>query len=700
MVTVFPRAVRVAAPFVLALFASARASAQQAASDTLLTVQHYLDWETVADPQISPDGARVLYTRRWVNKLEDRWESEVWLMDADGSRQRFLMKGSAARWSPDGTRIAYLADGEPGGPQIHVRWMDAEGATSQVTRVLRAPSAPKWSPDGTSIAFLMFVPKTTPWAIDLPPAPAGAKWTEPPRVVDRVHYRQDFRGFREGGVNHLFVVTAQGGTPRQLTKGEWNAGATFSGLDFGAGFDWTPDGRTIVIDGVSADDWERRYNESYLYAVEVATGELRQIVDRKGFWSSPAVSPDGKQIAFTGYDWTNQTYRTSDVYVVAPDGSGMRRISGDLDRDPAALRWAPDGSGVWFTVQDRGSQNVRFAATAGGVREVTRGTHMLSLTSAAGTGVAVGIRSAPHEPPDVVRYDLRATDPEIGELTNVNDDVLARIRLGAVEEIWYPSSGGTRVQGWLVKPPGFDPSRKYPLILDIHGGPHAMYNVGFNFPNQNFAAGGYVVLYTNPRGSTGYGTAFGNAIDDAYPSVDYDDLMAGVDAAIARGSIDTDNLFVTGCSGGGVLTSWVIGHTTRFAAAGVRCPVTNWISFAGTTDITDWGFYRFHEPFWKNPDKWLAHSPLMYVDRVKTPTLIMTGEQDLRTPMAQSEEYYQALKQVGVETVLLRFNKEYHGTGSQPSNFMRTQLYLMSWFEKHGTMKKATTEQQPAAGAR
>jgi dipeptidyl aminopeptidase/acylaminoacyl peptidase len=664
--------------------------AQETQSDTLLTVQHFLDWEQVADPQISPDGSQVLFTRRWVDKLEDRWEAQVWIMSADGSKQRFLTEGSAARWSPDGTRIAFLRDGEPQGQQIHVRWMDAEGATSQVTRVLKAPSAPRWSPDGKSLAFLMFVPKSTPWKVDMPAAPAGAKWTDAPRVIDRVHYRQDFRGFREEGVNHLFVVTADGGTPRQLTDGDWNVGATFSGLDFGAGFDWTPDGRSILFDGVKADDWERRYNESYIYAVDVAARAVRQLVDRKGYWTAPVVSPDGKSVAFTGYDWTNQTYRTSDIHVVGMDGSGMQKMSGDLDRDPTSLRWAADGSGVYFQVQDRGSQNVRLALRNGTVRDVTTGTHMLSLTSAATNGTAVGIRSAPKEPPDVVRFDLRRAG-EPTRLTAVNEDVLARIQLGEVEEVWYNSSGDARVQGWIVKPPNFDASKKYPLILEIHGGPHGMYNVGFSYPFQNYAANGYVVLYTNPRGSTGYGTAFGNAIDDAYPSVDYDDLMAGVDAVIAKGYVDASSMFVTGCSGGGVLTSWVIGHTERFAAAGVRCPVINWISFAGTTDVTDWGFYRFHEPFWKNPQKWLDHSPLMYVDRVKTPTLIMTGEEDLRTPMSQSEEYYQALKQVGVETVLLRFNKEFHGTGSQPSNFMRTQLYLMSWFQKWSKGKATTT---------
>src|SRR5688500_12683958 len=208
--------------------------AQETAGDTLLSVRHYLDWETVADPQISPDGSRVIYTRNWINRIEDRWSSELWLMNADGTTRHFLTKGSAARWSPDGTRIAYIADGEPSGPQLHVRWMNDGGATSQVTRVTRAPSAPRWSPDGKYLAFTMFVPKTTPWAIDLPTPPAGAKWSEAPRVIDRVHFRQDFRGFREQGVNHLFIVTADGGTPRQLTEGEWNVGASFSGLDLGA----------------------------------------------------------------------------------------------------------------------------------------------------------------------------------------------------------------------------------------------------------------------------------------------------------------------------------------------------------------------------------------------------------------------------------------------------------------------------------
>jgi dipeptidyl aminopeptidase/acylaminoacyl peptidase len=294
----------------------------------------------------------------------------------------------------------------------------------------------------------------------------------------------------------------------------------------------------------------------------------------------------------------------------------------------------------------------------------------------------VGTRSSYNSPPDIVRIDLRSKSTEPGQLTAVNAGMLSRIKLGSVEKFTYASTGGAKVDGWIVKPPGFDPARKYPLIMEIHGGPHGAYTSGFNFSFQNFASNGFVVLYTNPRGSTGYGSAFGNAIEHAYPSVDYDDLMAGVDTVVGRGYIDTHSMFVGGCSGGGVLSSWVIGHTQRFAAAAVRCPVIDWVSMAGQTDIPLFTYNFFDAPFWEKPEQWLKQSPLMYVGHVTTPTLIMTGELDRRTPIPQSEEYYAALKMRGVPTTLLRFAGEYHGTGSKPSNFMRTQLYMMSWYKR------------------
>jgi dipeptidyl aminopeptidase/acylaminoacyl peptidase len=659
------------------------APASSQAPDTVLTVKDYLDWEDVGDPHISPDGSQIVYTRRWIDRLADRWESALWIMNADGSRNRFLTKGSNARWSPDGTRILYLAEGEPKGSQIFVRWMDAAGATSQITRVMETPRDPAWAPDGRSIAFAMDVPAKTTWEVGMPAPPEGASWTPAPRIVDRLHYRQDRVGFTEPGFMHLFVVPADGGTPRQLTSGEWNVGARFDGLVFRVGFDWVPDGRTIVFEGYRDSPGDDIYRTSHIYRVEVEGGAVQALTTRPGFWANPAVSPDGRLVAYTGYDSSAATYSMSRLYVVGTDGSGARTVSRDLDREPRSLHWAPDGSGVYFTAEDRGTVNVLFAAAEGGVRPVTRGAHVLTLNSLAGDGdlTAVGVRTDPDEPADVVRFSLRRP-AEIRRLTAVNADVLAGRRLGEVEELRYTT--GDSIQGWMVKPPGFDRSRQYPLILEIHGGPFAMYNVGFDFDFQAFAAAGYVVLYTNPRGSTGYGETFSRAIDHAYPSVDYEDLMAGVDAVIGRGIVDTTRMYVGGCSGGGVLSSWVIGHTNRFAAAAVRCPVTNWISMAGQTDIPYFTHSFFQQPFWQSPERWLEQSSLMYAGNVTTPTLIMTGEGDLRTPMPQSEEYFAALKLRGVPTRLLRFHEEYHGTGSKPSNYMRTILYMLGWYGQYG----------------
>src|SRR5205809_775966 len=540
-------------------------TAQETASDTLLTVQHYLDWEQVSDAQISPDGVQIVYTRRWVNKLEDKWESALWIMSADGSHQRFLAKGSNARWSPDGTRIAFLADGEPKGTQLFVRWMDAEGAVTQITRVEETPADPRWSPDGKAISFAMLVPDSTVWKISLPQPPQGAKWTPAPRVVDELHYRQDRVGFMKQGFTHLFLVPAEGGTPRQLTSGHWNVGARFDGLSARVGYDWTADGKTLD-----------------------------------------------------------------------------------------------------FTAPDRGSINVHVTDLGGGVRDVTQGVQVVSLSSVARTLMAVGVGSDPAHPADVVRLDLRKPGSQgLSRLTNVNEDVLANKRLARTEEIWYTSTGGTKVQGWVVKPPSLGPGKRYPLILEIHGGPFAMYNVGFSYMFQNFAANGYVVLFVNPRGSTGYGDGFSNGIDHNYPGPDFDDLMAGVDAVIARGLVDSTRMYVSGCSGGGVLSSWVIGHTTRFAAAAVRCPVIDWIAMAGETDIPLFTYRFFHQPISEKADEWLAHSSLMFVGRVTTPTLLMTGELDRRTPIPQTEEYYAALKMRHVPAVMLRFNEEFHGTGSK-----------------------------------
>jgi dipeptidyl aminopeptidase/acylaminoacyl peptidase len=364
------------------------------------------------------------------------------------------------------------------------------------------------------------------------------------------------------------------------------------------------------------------------------------------------------------------------------DGSRSRLISGDYDRQSGGLQWAPDGSGLYFSVSREGYRSLHFLSVDGGVKQLTDGKQLFTLSSFSQDGTAVATISSAHEPGDLYRFDLDAPD-RVARLTEVNADVLHGVTLGEVEEVWYDSDP-FRVHGWLVKPPDFDPSREYPLMLAIHGGPHGMYNGGFNFAFQEHAANGYVVLYTNPRGSTGYGTEFANAINHDYPGVDMQDLMRGVDEVLSRGYVDEDNLFVYGCSGGGILTSYIVGNTDRFAAASANCPIVNWMSAMGTSDAISYT-RTFAEPFWENPEEWIDRSSIFYVENVDTPTMLMTGEMDLRTPMGQTEEYYQALQYVGVPTVMVRFQGEWHGTSSKPSNFLRTQLYLRKWFEKWGT---------------
>jgi dipeptidyl aminopeptidase/acylaminoacyl peptidase len=660
---------------------------QQARPASHVTLEQYLDWEEVSAPQLSPDGAQIIFSRRWVDKMNDRWESSVWLMNADGSHARSLVTGSDVKWSPDGKRIAYIGRGEPSGSQIFTRYMDAEGAVTQISHLTEAPSGLEWAPDGKTIAFTMNVPWRDTFNIRMPQAPKGAKWVEPPKVVSRLNYRSDRIGFTDDSYRHLWVIPADGGTPRQITNGDWNhSAASFSA-----------DGKTLIFSGNRTPGSDNLRRVSHIYAANVETGAIRQITRLNGTSSGGQFSPDGRLISFMHADSVDHSaWAESKLWMMNADGTNAHAVSGNLDRPISAVIWAPDNSGVYFGVESEGSKNEYFVGATGAPRAVTSGKHMLTVTDVGANGLAVGVRSNPTTPNDINTFRLPATGTTTSftKLTNVNDDVLGGKDLAQTEEIWYTSKDNLRIQGWIVKPPGFDPTKKYPLMLEIHGGPQSMYNVGFNYARQDHAANGYVILYTNPRGSTGYGEKFTNEIKNAYPGKDYDDLMAGVDTVIGRGYIDSKNMYVFGCSGGGVLTAWTVGHTTRFAAAASLCPVIDWISFVGQTDGAGW-YENFEKPFWEDPSEYLRRSPIMYVGNVKTPTLLMTGVLDLRTPIPQIEEFFRALKIHGTPTMMIRMNNEFHGTSSTPSNWLRTQLYLRTWFDKYSTKPatKATTSQ-------
>ncbi len=648
----------------------------QDAPSKKVSMEDYLSYETVSNPRLSPDGKQILFSRTWIDKINDSRPTDLWIMNADGSQARFFLEGSNGLWSPDGKRVAFTKEGEPKGPQIFVKFLGVEGEPTQITRLDKSPGNLAWSPDGQYIAFTMTVDDKSSWKINIPAPPPGAKWTEAPRIVDDLVYRRDRQGFIENGYTHIFVVPAEGGTARQITSGDW---------DHGGALAWTPDGKKIIFSSLRIPEAEYADQESNLYSVDVQSGAITQLTSRKGREAAPVVSPDGKLIAFIGTEWSENFYQKSMVYVCQIDGANPRALSADLDRNPSGLVWAGDNTGVYFNVEDQGGYNLHFSSLAGKTKPITKGNHVLTVTDILPGGQAVATQTSYNQPPDVVAFSL-SNPTAIKRLTNVNRDILDFVKLGSTEEIRYKSTDGKEIQGWIVRPPDFDPAKKYPLILKIHGGPHSMYNVAFNFDNQLHAAAGNIVLYTNPRGSTGYGYEFANAIQNAYPGKDFDDLMSGVDAVIAKGSVDTTKMFVYGGSGGGVLTSWIVGHTNRFAAASVNYPVIDWLSFVGTTDGVGW-YRNFKKYPWEDPSEHLARSPLMYVGNVKTPTMLMTGVKDLRTPISQTEEFYQALKVLKVPTVMIRFNEEFHGVSSKPSNYMRSLAYMMSWFEEWGNKK-------------
>jgi len=690
------KAILLAAAFGLSLAAlPLTVTAQETETDTDQTLQlvDFLDFESVSNPQISPDGSSVLYARRRVDKLNDKQVSTLWLMDADGNRNRQLMDGGAGFWSPDGTRIAFVKVDNNEKPQIFVRFMDGEGLVTQVTNFEHAPRAMSWSPDGSQIAFVARVPLKDKWSVSLPGRPEGAKWTDDPVVIDTLHYRQDRVGYTNSGYDHIFVVPATGGTPRQLTDGEWNVGQRGLGVIAGTPrLEWSPDGQKIAFDGPAKPIESGSWFESHINLVDVASGEVTTLTSGHGTYGTPAFSPDGKRIAFAGYPDHDTSYPVPKLYSIEADGSNERILAEDLPDGPTGLQWAPDSREVYFTMNDRGARNLHAANMRGGIRAVTEGEQVVTLASVADTGALAMTFSRSDLPGAIAVAPSAEEAATLSPLTEVNADILFGKTLGRVEEIWYDATSETgesaRVQGWIVYPPDFDETKTYPLMLSIHGGPHAMYNSGFNFTFQEFAARGYVVLYTNPRGSTGYGSEFANAIRHRYPGpVDYADLMAGVDTVLARGFVDEDRLFVTGCSGGGVLTTWVIAQTDRFKAAAALCPVVNWIGMSGTTDVVGWLYNFFPEPFWENPEPWLAHSTIMHVGEVETPTLLMTGTRDLRTPLGEAEEYFAALKVRGVPTRLVPMVNEYHGTRSIPSNYLRTSLMMRKWFDEFDPAK-------------
>lgn len=671
-----------AAALFLILTATVSASAQTAENTFQPMDVFGLEWAT--DPQIAPGGNQVVYVRNFFDIMTDRARTNLWMVSADGSVHRPLTSGtrsnSSPRWSPTGDRLLWRST-QDGSNQLWLRWMDT-GQEARITNLTGSPGSLSWSPDGRMIAFTMFVERAARpgFAQGMPSAPDGAEWAASPTVIEDMQYKSDGNpGFIDQGFTHVFVVPAEGGTPRQVTSGDFNHNAPT----------WTPDGNLIIVAN-RRPDAVTEGNDTDLYEVSLADGTLTRLTDRYGPDGSPAVSPSGDRIAWTGFDDEYMGYDVTRLYLMNRDGSGKREVPLNLDRDVEAMTWGANGDGLYIQYTSEGDGRIAWAGLDGTVTDLAQhlGGNSIGRPYSGGSfsvtpqGTFAYTLSDPLYPADVA---VGRPGSEIMRLTELNADLLDHKELAQVEEIWWESSfDGRQVQGWLMTPPGFDPAQQYPLILEIHGGPFSSYGPHFAPELQLYAAVGNVVLYTNPRGSTSYGYEFANLIHHNYPGNDYDDLMSGVDAVIERGYIDENRLFVTGGSGGGVLTAWIIGKTNRFAAAAVQKPVINWASFVLHADaVPFFAKYWFGELPWENPEAYWARSPLSLVGNVTTPTMLVTGERDYRTPMSESEQYYGALQLEGVPSALVRIPDVGHGIAGRPSQMLAKVTNVLGWFSRY-----------------
>ena len=656
---------------------------------TPLSAMDVFELEWAADPQLSPDGQWIVYRRSGFDLMKDRRRGELWIISADGREHRKLTSfegdESSPRWSPGGDRIAYVrkADDDEGS-EIFLHWLDS-GSSARVTRLPETPSHIRWHPQGTALAFAMTVITKAPEIVEPLEKPEGAEWAENARVTDRLYHERDGSGYIEPGFSHAFIVPAIGGTARQLTAGDYHHRQPA----------WSSDGSTLYVSGNRSDDWEYDYRNSEVYAVDVASGAIADLTTVSGPDTHPAASPDGRYLAWLGYADTNEAYRVTRIRLAGPDGSEPRELLEKLDRSVSAIQWASDSSGLYFQYDDRGRTRIgfvtvgdRFSEIADNLGGTTIGRPYAGGSfSAANDGQIAYTYTRPEHPADVALVHRG----KLSRLTGLNDDILAHRKLGAVEEVWWESSFDRRpIQGWVVKPPGFDPGKKYPLLVENHGGPISNYGERFSPELQLYAADGYVVFYPNPRGSTGYGEEFGNLLYHNYPGQDYDDIMSGIDALIDQGLVDPQALFVTGGSAGGIMSAWMIGKSDRFKAAAVIKPVMNWHS--KTLNADNW-FRYYHARIpgtpWTNPDDYLKFSPISLVGNVNTPTLVMVGLDDLRTPPSQAKQLYHALKYRRVPTVLVELPGASHNIAIRPSQMLQKVRHTLAWFERYREAKTA-----------
>ena len=639
-----------------------------------------LEW--ASDPQVSPDGETIVYVRRSNDIMKDRVRSNLWQIKRSGKNHRPLHSGFknsySPRWSPDNTRIAFVSNNS-GSTQIHMHWVDS-GETTVISQLQESPSSLSWSPDGKWLAFTMNVKGKSTSLVKSRTKPDGASWAKKPITVTTTRYQYDGRGIVEPSYRHVFVVPADGGTARQLTNGNFNHYGSLA---------WSADSKDIFFSAHRSDDWELISGESNLYKITVSSKKLEQITSMPGEERSPSISPNGEVIAFYVKERRPLAYTPSRIAVMNLKSGNMQIISNDLDDDSDNLFWSNDGESIYFAFDQRGKRTIKKISLSGKVSNFADNVG----------GTTIGrpyISGEFHAANDVIAYTFGQADrpadiaitvnKETNVVTSLNEDILGHRKLGKVNEITYRSSfDGQEIQGWYITPPDFNPKKKYPLILEIHGGPHLAYGPHFSAELQIMAASGYIVFYDNYRGSSSYGEDFALLLQYKYSSKeDFADHMSGIDALINKGIVDDKNLFIAGGSAGGIATAYAIGLTDRFNAAVSSKPVINWLSKPLTADsMVGQIYHQFPGPPWEHLDHYWERSPLSLVGNVTTPTMLITGEEDRRTPISETEQFYQALRLKGVDSAMIRIPNTSHGIASRPSNLITKVDHILAWFEMY-----------------
>ena len=667
--------------FILFIISFQNVAAQEQKTPFQLLDVFSLEW--ASDPQISPDASQIIYRRSGFDIMKDTSRGNLWILNTDGSSNRKLtsreVNESQAQWSPSGDRIAFVSATEAGS-ELYMYWVQT-GQIAKLSQLEMSPGNLSWSPDGTQIAFTMFVAEKAPVIVKMPTKPKGASWAKPARITDRLKHEADGRGYMQPGFTHLFILPAEGGTPRQITSGDYNHGGSLS---------FSPNGKEIYFSANRVEEWEYDFRNSEIYKVQIDSKAITVLTSQNGPDYAPKVSPNGKVIAFLGFEDKVQAHQNTVLHIMSSDGSNRKVISGKFDNSISNISWDTAGKGLYCTYDEKGNSKVAHISTNGKLMKLadnlggtTIGRPYASGSySVANNGTLVYTQSRPEYPAELAVIQNKKAAKRI---TNLNKDVLSHRELGQTEEVWYNSSyDGRDIQGWIVKPPFYDASKKYPLMVENHGGPILNYGDRFTAEIQLYAADGYVVFYPNPRGSTSYGEEFANLLYHNYPGQDYNDVMDGVDYLVKKGIVDNEKLFVTGGSAGGIMAAWMIGKNNRFKAAVVVKPVMNWISKTLVAD-NYFGYANSRLPGqpWENFETYWKFSPISLVGNIETPTMVMVGMNDLRTPPSEAKQLYHALKLRKIKTVLVEIPGASHGIARKPSNLISKVAHTLAWFRNY-----------------